>query len=214
MNDAQDFPLDWPANRPRTPATLRKYGKFKTQTDGGWMSKVTVAAAHSRLISEVARIAGLYPVLSSNLPTTRDGRPRPDTRPVDGEVGVCLYFVLKGQPIALACDTYTDVAQNIAALAAHLEATRAIERHGVATAAETLQAFAALPPPEKPKAKWWEVFGLMREKATLADVEALYRAKARAANGSEAAMYELNAAREDARREFDAVQTKSLQYQP
>ena len=41
-----------------------------------------------------------------------------------------LYFHLKKQPYAMACDRYTTVADNLAAIAAHIDAVRAIERHG------------------------------------------------------------------------------------
>lgn len=171
------------------------------------MGSITVAQAYKRAIGEVERLGGQYPVLSSNLPQNRDGTPRSDSRPVDGEVGICLYFGLKGQPVALACDTYTDVAQNIAAVAAHLEATRAIERHGVATAAEALQAFMALPPPPdvKPKLPWWEVLGVVRDKVDADEVRAMFKVKAMKAHpdrgGTADAMAELNVALEEALKE-------------
>ena len=199
---ARVFPLDWPAHRPRTPPTQQRYGRFSTK-----VAPLTISQAYERALREVQRIGGLYPILSSSVPPRRDGSgPRSDLRPVDGEVGVCLYFLLKGQPIALACDTYTAAEQNIAALAAHLEATRAIERYGVASAAESLQAFIALPPPEKPRRKWWEVFGLMRENASLEAVEALYRVKVRGAHpdkgGTTDAMQELAEALSEAKLEL------------
>lgn len=206
MADARAFPLEWPPHRART--RERKYGKFKSQGADGWMAAVTVSQAYKRAIAEVERLGGQYPVLSSNLPQNRDGSPRSDSRPVDGEVGVCLYFGLKGQPIALACDTYTDVAQNIAAVAAHLEATRAIERHGVATAAEALQAFAALPPPPdvKPKLPWWEVLGVVRDRVDADEVRAMFKVKAMKAHpdrgGTADAMSDLNVALEEALKEL------------
>ena len=42
-----------------------------------------------------------------------------------------LYFRLKDKPIVLACDRYDTVEANLAAIAAHIDAMRAMERHDV-----------------------------------------------------------------------------------
>ncbi|WP_303713427.1 hypothetical protein [Brevundimonas naejangsanensis] len=204
----QRSPLSWPAQRPRTPAHRRQNGKFK---QGG--GAITVAGAMDRVEAEIQRIGGINALLSSNLDLRLDGRPRSGgSRPADP--GVCLYFTLKAEPFALACDTYTEVAQNIAALAAHLDATRAITRHGVASAAETLQAFSALPPPSAPVVRsCWAVLGLTREAvmALPANVRAaaineawrgLSREKHPDAGGDQAAQADLNAARAEALKEI------------
>lgn len=211
MTSPQRYPLVWPANRPRTSSWDRKPGRFSA--DG---RDITMALAVDRLDGELTRLGALYPVLSTNVELRLDGRPRSGQRAPD-DPGVCVYFSLKGRPFALACDRYRTVEQNVAALAAHLDATRAIERHGVATAAETLEAFTALPPPSgsgaSPAATGWRVTlglsptfpqGLGREDAlTLIGVR--YRERAAKAHpdngGSDAAMAELNAARDAARKE-------------
>lgn len=215
MTAPQRYPLAWPAHRPRTSSWRRRNGQFKAHG-----RPVTIADAYDRLDRELTRLGGLYPVLSSNLELRLDGQPRSGQRqPADP--GVCLYFSLKGKPFALACDTYGDVAQNIAALAAHLEATRAIERHGVASAAESLEAFIALPPPAAGAAgatrirSWREVLGFLEAfPHGLTAIEAMdliakrYRRLAGVAHpdngGSDAAMAELNAARDAAHRELSS----------
>jgi hypothetical protein len=188
------FPLAWPANRPRT--QYRRPGKFAR--DG---KAITVSGAVDRLDAEIGRMGASYPLLSSNLELRLDGRPRGGQgQPADP--GVCVYFQLKGSPFALACDTYTKVEQNIAALAAHLEATRAIERHGVATAAESLAAFSALPPPgPRP---WRAVLGDLTNAAA---VSAAFRRLSAERHpdrpgGSHDAMAELTAARDAALKEL------------
>ena len=203
----QRSPLSWPAHRPRTPADRRQLGKFK-QHGGG----ITVAGAMDRVEAEVQRLGGINALLSSNLDLRIDGRPRSGgTRPADP--GVCLYFTLKAKPFALACDTYTDVAQNIAALAAHLDATRAISRHGVASAADTPQAFSALPPPSPAARSCWEILGLNRQTvmdlpATVraATINEAWRAVSREthpdAGGDGSAQAEANAARAEALKEI------------
>lgn len=196
------YPLAWPAGRPRTPAADRKRAPFnrKSQKPGqSWVStdSLTVADALKRLDAELGRLGAIYPLLSSNLETRLDGRPRSD-KGQPSDPGVCAYFTLNGKPFALACDRYDRVADNIAALAAHVEATRAIARHGVASASETLRAFEALPAP--PSA--WELLGLSPP-ASRTQVEAAYRAKAKKAHpdrpgGSHDRMAALSAARDTA----------------
>lgn len=201
------FPLQWPAHRPRTDSWKRKPGRFKA--DG---RDITAAVAMSRCEEELDRMGALYPVLSSNLELRIDGRPRSDRAPPI-DPGACLYFSLKGEPFALACDRYSSAQQNIAAIAAHLDATRAIERHGVASAAETLQAFSALPPPAGSTSAqarpWRDVLGLsagfpgedldLDDAATV--INARWRKLAASAHpdqgGTEAGMADLNRARDE-----------------
>lgn len=197
MSDTpQAYPLAWPQGRPRRKVHERKIGRFTQH--GKW---ITVAGAMDRLEAELGRLGAKNVLLSSDIPRKLDGDPRSGTGQPDDR-GVCVYFTLTGKPHAMACDAYTEVQDNIAALAAHIEAVRAIERHGVATSAETLQAFTALPPPgvtqPPPSRPWWEIFGVMRERATEADIQALYRVKAKAAAGDEKALLDLNLARDAA----------------
>lgn len=214
MTDAPArYPLAWPKGRPRRKVADRVRGDFSMKS-GDKTVRVSVEAACGRLEEQVERLGGIYPVLSTNLELRMDGRPRVD-RGQPADPGVCLYFAIKTTPYAMACDTYDSVAQNVAALAAHIEATRRIERYGVATAAETLQAFSALPPPppgkgviELPQATpsrpWWEIFGVMREQADEETVAALYRAKARKLGAADPALLDLNLARDAAVAEIKA----------
>lgn len=197
MPEPTRFPLAWPSHKARTPWQQRRAGKFRQ--DG---HDITIARAMKRIDLELNRMNASYPLVSTNKELRADGSPRSDRgEPIDP--GVCVYFHLKGKPFAMACDTYYGVAMNLAAVAAHLGATRAIERYGVATAAETLQAFTALPPPAdvKPLRPWWEVLGILRDGADRESVEAMYRAKARKCHpdvgGSAEDMADLNRARNE-----------------
>src|SRR5258708_29715263 len=122
--------------------------------------------------------------------------------------GVTVYFQLAGKPHCMPCGTYNRVADNLAAVAAHIEATRAIERHGVATLSEMFAGFMALPPPSAAR-PWRQLLGLHRENGvTLETVEARYRQLARERHPDtgcdHAMMAELNAARAAARQELGA----------
>lgn len=204
----QAYPLQWPRGRARKPARLRKAGRFtvgenvKSPHTGNWyktQKAITVHEATKRLVQECARIGAQGLVISSMLELRNDGFPRSGQR-IPDDPGVCIYFNLSGKPRAMPCDTYDSVAANIAAVAAHIEATRAIERHGVATVAEMFEGFTALPAPNAKK-PWWEVLGL-RSDASAPEVESAFKTKAKSAHpdmgGSSEAMAELNRARQEA----------------
>ncbi len=196
------YPLQWPMGRPRT--VSRQFGHFskRSQKPGqSWTTheNLTIAQAMDRLRDELIRLGASRDwILSSNLTLNRDGSPKSGQRkPADP--GVALYFKLDGKPICMPCDTYTEVEQNIAALAKHIEATRAIERYGVASLVEMFTGFTALPSPGAAKA-WWEVLGVSQH-ASADEINAAWRQKAKEAHsdlgGSDAAMSEINVARDE-----------------
>lgn len=211
MKSPQRFPLSWPAHRPRTAPRDRQPGTFSMTGPSRKPIKVNMEAAARRLEGEIERLGGVYSLLSSNLEQRLDGTPRVD-RGAPSDPGVCVYFQIRGTPYAMACDTFQSVAQNIAAIAAHIEATRRIERYGVASATETLQAFLALPGPTAvaPRRAWHEVLGFGAEDEVLSKPTAVATAIITAvfgelakkahpdAGGSDAAMAELNLARQEA----------------
>lgn len=197
------YPLQWPTGRPRKSAAARCNGRFSIKRHNGrWMETkaLSVAEALGRLQDELDRIGARYPVVSTNLETRLDGLPR-SGQAEPSDPGVALYFDLAGKPHCMPCDTYTKVAQNIAAIAAHIEATRAIERHGVSSVAEMFAGFTALPAPgQAESALWWNVLRI-EQTASEAEIQAAYRKRAAEVHpdkptGSAAAMAEVNAARD------------------
>lgn len=199
MTDA--YPLRWPIARNRTGQYYRKNGAFKK--DG---HDITIREAMQRLQNELDRIGGKDFVLSANLVRNMDGSPR-SGQPQPLDPGVALYFTLKKKPICMPCDTYGRVEQNIAAIAKHIEATRAIERYGVASIDEMFTGFEALPAPGQHSHRHWrDVLGVVPRDLTLTGkteiIEALFRARAKEAHpdrgGTHDMMAELNAARDQA----------------
>lgn len=205
------YPLKWPLHRPRKAPSQRKRAKFSRESDNGrYVQKksLSVADALGRLQGEIDAIGGRYPVVSSNVELRLDGMPRSGQREPD-DPAVCLYFDLKGKPMALPCDTYDRVADNIAAIAAHMEATRKIERHGVATVSEMFSGFEALPSPAASSNRSWRAVLELEDMDPVYPVnvkEAYRKLAARrhpdAVTGSHEAMAELNRAREQALREI------------
>jgi hypothetical protein len=197
------YPLTWPPQRPRTPAARLKDGKFSTGRHSPPNSRakrpVSVTDAIGRVQAELDRIGARSPVLSTNLELRLDGLPR-SSQAEPADRGAALYFQLGGKPHCLPCDTYKRVADNIAAIAAHIEATRAIARHGVASVAEMFAGFRALPAPGA--TSWWGVLQIPPT-ATRAEIEAAFRRLAAERHpdkhgGSNAMMADLNAARDQA----------------
>jgi len=203
----QAFPLQWPISRPRTKSPTRAtFGKKVQRSGQSWsqMESLTVAEALRRLQREIDLLGARDYILSSNQQVRLDGLPRSgQAEPADR--GVALYFTLSGKPHCLPCDRYDRVADNIAAIAKHIEATRAIERYGVASLAEMFTGFAALPEPGK--RTWREVLGISPNLTPSAGtIEDQFRRLAKKlhpdAGGSNELMAELNAARAAALKEI------------
>lgn len=208
---ASRYPLAWPTGWKRTGSVLRRRAQFGKVvsviaaggTYGG-KKPLTVNDAIARLARELRLLGADREVLSTNLQPRLDGGLRLDRgEPVDP--GAAVYFRLHGQPRCLACDRWDRLADNVAALAHHVEALRAIERYGVGTTDQAFAGYAAL---ESSPDEWWLVFELDRAAATLVDVEEAFRRLAKTAHpdagGSHDRMTRLTAARTAARRALGA----------
>ena len=200
------YPLRWPLQKPRMPDHMRRDGQFGSMSERPGQSyrsrqPITVAGAMKRLRDEVERIGVREFTLSSNLPLNRDGSPS-SRGGHGGDPGVAVYFDRKGQAVCLPCDTYRSPADNIAAVAKHIEATRAIERYGVASIREMFSGFTAIAAPGSKH--WTAVLGLKLDASAAAIKEAhmrLYKQRAAMAN-PDAALAELNSARDQALKEI------------
>jgi hypothetical protein len=189
------FPLAWPLGRPKTRS--RQFALWRHEG-----RRLTLDRAMRRLREQVNMLTKpgqnwrvKDQVLTTNLELRRDGHPRADRRSPD-DVGVAFYFTFDGQPHVLACDKWDTIADNVAAIAAHIEALRGQERWGVADLRQAFAGHVALPAPEQ----WWQVLGV-GEHATPDEIKGAYRRLAPEAHpdrgGSDAAMARLNAARDD-----------------
>jgi hypothetical protein len=176
------FPLQWPTGWKRTHAHHRRAGRFgrarKQRSDGNWDASrpVTLAEAVERVFEELRRIGVDQQdvVVSTNVRTRLDGLPRSGEREPD-DPGCAVYWQeVLGARRVMAIDQYDRVADNLAAVAATLEAMRAIERHGGAAILErAFTGFVALPAPGATR-EWWEVLGVSRT-ATLEEARIAYR---------------------------------------
>jgi hypothetical protein len=148
-----------------------------------------------------------YPKLSTSQKLRLDGTPRSDlSEPAD--VGAAVYFTLNGQPRVLACDRWNRVADNIAAIAQHIDALRRIERYGIGDLNQAFAGYAALPPIGGTQGGDWraELGFESGDRLTLEIVEARYRKLLTERHpdrgGSHESVVRLNLARDAARAYF------------
>lgn len=171
------YPLQWPPGWKRTAPADRvraKFGTARTGNDWGGPKPLTIAQGADRVRLELKRlgVSDDDTVISTNLTLRLDGRPRSDQgEPKDP--GACVYWIdSTGARRCMPVDRYDRVADNLAAIAATLEAMRAIERHGGAQVLErAFTGFVALP---APGLSWRDVLGVEQDSAS-SDINAAYR---------------------------------------
>lgn len=209
------YPLSWPDGWRRT--KIRQYGRFNTKRRVAsshnpnfsykQSEKLSVAQARDRVM-EVLRLLGIDSrdvILSTNLDVRLDGLPRSGQK-APSDPGVAIYWKKKKDLThkVMAIDQYQKVEDNLAAIAATLEAMRAIERHGGAVILErAFTGFQSLPSPND----WRHVLGF-ENTPSLETARERYRFLARQRHpdvgGTEGMMSELNRAMADAERELSS----------
>lgn len=214
------YPLCWPAGWPRRPAQGRRGGKFArggSRSDSGYTPSrgVTIAEAMRRAHLELSRLGADRIVISTNLRVrSSDGEPvSKQAQPIDP--GAAAYWTTKrGDRRCIAVDMYDRVEQNVAAIAATLEAFRAVERHGGAQVIDrAFTGFRAIPNLDAPR-PWRVVMGIDKLEKELGEpidlfwLEKHYKNLAHTRHpdkgGTDKDMAELNRAYEEGRREVSA----------
>lgn len=170
--------VQWPPGWERTSSGNRKRGNRFTY--GG--RDVPYDVAYDLLKDELRMLGARYVDISSD------------------DSGVVAYFRLNGAPRVMASDRYDTPAANMRSLGLAVAAMRQLERHGGGAMMDRAFAgFTALPPPRS----CWEILELEPGSNRLA-IERAFRAKALKHHpdqgGSDKAMAELNAARDEALR--------------
>jgi hypothetical protein len=194
------FPLHWPASWPRT-----KYpgsSQFRTALNGAIKNvKTSLKAFATDSGKKMENV-----LVSSNYTLS-------DQSPADS--GVAVYFTWDDISTCIAVDKYRDIEDNLQAIHHCIEAERTKLRHGgLNLVRAAFRGYAALPPPtaDNPATNardWWVVLGVSKL-SKRADIEAAYRTKAKECHpdtnttGSQAAMTELNIARDHAIKGFSA----------
>lgn len=200
-------PLQWPVGWKRMASYQRKSATFSKNGQA-----LSVFDGVQRVLDELEKL-GVHQddvVVSTNLLTRLDGMPRSNqARP--GDVGVAVYWQKSAkEPMrCMAVDRYTEVADNLAAVAATLEAMRSIERHGGAAILDrAFTGFTALPAPVAGQRDWWTVLGV-EPVATVAEIREAHSRLARLHHpdrgGDAPVMADVNAARDAGLKKWGAA---------
>lgn len=187
-------PLCWPAGRPRTRRPQR--AQFKT----------TLGLARDTLIGEIQRLGGTGLIISTNVPTRKDGEFYASAKRPD-DPGVAVYFDYNGAPHCFACDQWDRLQDNVQAIRKTIEALRGIARWGSGDMMErAFTGFAALPDPGSAGGEHWSTVLGVTSDASDDDVQAAYRRARSAAHtdretGDNVAFHRVQTAWEQARQE-------------
>lgn len=159
----ESYPLTWPPGWRRAPYRIK--AQFKGRT-GGFVNgqyagpeRLTIGQGMTRLTDALRRLSGTDVIVSTNLKLNRDGTPN-RSQGMPSDPGVAVYWKNGKQSRCMAIDTYDRLPDNLAAIAATLDAMRAIERYGGALILDrAFQGFAALPAPVQP----FQVLGIKHD---------------------------------------------------
>lgn len=203
MSTPQRYPLSWPSGWQRTPYGRRRHAAFSKRSLSGYKDRLGVGDGLARLTGELRRLGAQQIIISSNLQVRQDGLPYAGQPKRLDDPGIAVYFKLKGASRVLACDKWHSAADNMAAIAGHIEAIRAVDRYGVGTLEQAFAGYQALP---QQAASWFVVLEFAEPPTSWAAVEQRYLQLAQKHHpdkgGSVETMAKINAARDTAREEF------------
>jgi len=175
------YPLTWPAGWRRTDPYRRTDAKFR-KGQGGWRgegaearyqaaARVDLGEALNRVYRELRAFGAQDVIVSSDLRLRNDGLPYSQQATSGLDPGVAVYWRDGKKDRCMAIDRYNRIADNLAAIAATLDAMRAIERHGGALILDrAFTGFTALPQPEQ----WFQVLGV-KSTASRDEIDSAYR---------------------------------------
>lgn len=176
MKTPTAYPLQWPQGWPREGA--KENGRFRS----------TLSAALSSLRKEIDMLGGKSMVLSSNV-TLGAERPK--------DPGVVAYFTLRDQSIAIPCDRWNRVEDNVKAIALTVEAMRGMERWGAKHMITAMfNGFAALP--ERTGPSCWEILGISPN-ASVEKIMQAWRDRAQVAHPDKGGTHDAMSALNDAK---------------
>lgn len=196
------YPLAWPIGWRRFEGT-RMRSKYST-----YGKRLTTFDGLTRALSELRLLRARGVIVSSNVQVNLKGLPY-SNQAEPRDPGVAVYFQLGQRDRVLACDRWQTVGENLAAIGAHINCIRGIERHCVGTLDQAFAGYDALPAPGADnRAPWRKTFGFDPfEVCTREQVNNRYRVAAKALHDSGLsdgpAMVDLNLARDAAMAELN-----------
>jgi hypothetical protein len=217
MSNKTAYPLAWPDGWPRTKNGFRVASNFRKSSVRSWTAsdgvtresrsfdgRHSMSDARDFLALEIERLGGSKAVLSTNVELRLDGLPY-SNRATPQDPGAAVYFELKSKPVALACDKWARVEDNVWALAKHIEALRGQQRWGFGRIEQAFRGYMAIP--ERASGdRWQDVLGVAVN-ATKEQVIDAWRSKVKAihSNGDDHELAaKVNLAYEEAKKCFTA----------
>ena len=198
MANETAYPLYWPRGRKRTPSSQRQvdapfsvgehYAATLThrEPDGRTLERtirkhrikeVTMTVAIGRLQQQLDKLGAEHLMLSSNVLLRLDGLPRGGQRDPE-DPGVACYFTLNKKRLVFACDKWTRVADNIAAIAAHIRSIRSVENYGVGTTEQSFEGYRSIEDFSNGVMPWRRVLGFAEDaRPTLQEVETKWKSR-------------------------------------
>ncbi len=166
------YPLSWPLGYKRTLPQKRIYSRFIQSP----------ARAQSFLRDELSRLGGKKLIISTNIKVRADGYLYAEMMKKKTEdPGVAIYFSYKDKEVAMCCDQYLLVWENMYALAKGIEGLRGMERWGVSEFLDrAFTGFPGLPAPGEIilANDIWQTLGFSARPVHKTDVEAAYKRQA------------------------------------
>lgn len=191
----ENYPLHWPAGKPRTPAHKIEPSRFEP---GNRPTEV------ANVQSELQRLGAKNVIVSTNLRLRGDGLPYArDRAPTD--CGVAVYFDYSGGQKCFACDRWRTIEENLRAIFKSIEAIRGLERWGSKEFVDAaFTGFTALPAPGQQSGRPWRaVFNMPDNWQPSAEaLTARFRELAKVRQHDQVEMLELNVARSTAQKEL------------
>lgn len=229
MANETAYPLYWPKGRARTPVARRiadapfSVGESYQKIESRWVEGKTqehavqrrrtktvgLPIAVDRLEDQLERLGAQAVVLSTNLELRLNGQPRAGQRDPD-DPGVACWFNLGKKRMVLACDKWTRVADNVAAIAAHIRSIRSVENYGVSSLEQAFEGYRSLEDFSSGIMPWKRVLGFPDDsRPSLAEVEAKWKMRMkevhpRLEGESSLQAQQLNVAMQQARTELAA----------
>jgi broad specificity phosphatase PhoE len=164
----ESYPLAWPEGWKRTQPDKR---------ERNLRYRISLHQSLEELLEELRKMTGdtsAYVVISSNIPTKRDGRPYTSgvVNPEDPGVAVYWFDPKASVERVIACDAWIEVRENIRALALAIMSLRQLERcRATEILDRAFRGFEALTDGHEP---WWVVLGVSRN-ASLGVVKQAYQ---------------------------------------
>lgn len=157
------YPLQWPPSWPRS--KYKEYSRF---------GELTINIGKNEIIHELGLMNASKIIISTNLKLKNDGLPYSNQKPPK-DIGVAVYFKLKGKSQCIPCDRWQRIEENMRAIAKTINALRGIGRWGAENMVEA--AFTGFKSLQEGNGQWWKVLEVSMN-ATYEQVEEAYKKKA------------------------------------